>query len=145
MKCARCHKRLSNPQSLTHGLGPVCYAKSIKDFEQRTSGQQLVDIPFEGDIVCRRDADNILHFNIAQLECAHSPTGMEWGYGGSGPADFALNILLHFTDPLTARTLHQDFKFKFVAAIPREGGEIKGEEIRRWLEFKAVEKKVSAL
>lgn len=26
----------------------------------------------------------------------HSPTGIEWGYGGSGPADMALTILSHF-------------------------------------------------
>lgn len=26
----------------------------------------------------------------------HSPTGLEWGYGGSGPADMALTILSHF-------------------------------------------------
>jgi hypothetical protein len=25
----------------------------------------------------------------------HSPTGMTWGYGGSGPADLALSLLVH--------------------------------------------------
>ena len=28
----------------------------------------------------------------------HSPTGMEWGYGGSGPSDTALSILADYLD-----------------------------------------------
>ena len=32
----------------------------------------------------------------------HSPTGPAWGYGGSGPAQLALAILLALTDPETA-------------------------------------------
>ena len=31
--------------------------------------------------------------NVPHLVVHHSPTGYEWGYGGSGPADLALNIL----------------------------------------------------
>ena len=33
---------------------------------------------------------------------SHSPTGPAWGYGGSGPAQLALAILLAVTDPDTA-------------------------------------------
>jgi len=33
------------------------------------------------------------------LELAdHSPSGFEWGYGGSGPAQLALALLLDYTD-----------------------------------------------
>ena len=28
----------------------------------------------------------------------HSPSGFEWGYGGSGPAQLALAFLLDYTD-----------------------------------------------
>ena len=61
----------------------------------------VVDLPFDPvtrDIVCRRDPDDAgaLHFNIPQRHQHHSPTGFEFGYGGSGPADFALNILALF-------------------------------------------------
>ncbi len=67
----------------------------------------------------------------------HSPTGLEYGYGGSGPADTALSILAHFfeVDPtalgaklrrgghahewsqaeLRTTHFHQDFKFEFIA------------------------------
>jgi len=50
----------------------------------------------------------------------HSPDGFEWGYGGSGPAQLALAILLEagLSDDEAVR-LHQRFKFAFVAGWPR--------------------------
>lgn len=45
----------------------------------------------------------------------HSPSGFEVGYGGSGPAQLALAILMMFTDDSTAVQLHQDFKWEFIA------------------------------
>lgn len=64
--------------------------------------------------------------------CNHSPTGFEWGYGGSGPAQLALAILAHHFSveehsgwaPEVARgkespeakalALHQEFKWSWV-------------------------------
>jgi hypothetical protein len=63
----------------------------------------------------------------------HSPTGMEWGYAGSGPADLALNILLLAgLDQAEADWLYQDFKFAYIAPMPHEGGVIKTKEVRAW-------------
>jgi hypothetical protein len=45
----------------------------------------------------------------------HSPSGFEIGYGGSGPAQLALAILMMFTDRDTASRLHQDFKWEILA------------------------------
>jgi hypothetical protein len=46
----------------------------------------------------------------------HSPTGFNWGYGGSGPAQLALALLMDATgDPELALRHYQDFKFEFVA------------------------------
>jgi len=46
----------------------------------------------------------------------HSPTGFAWGYGGSGPAQLALALLMDATDePTLALRHYQDFKFNFVA------------------------------
>lgn len=51
----------------------------------------------------------------------HSPTGFEWGYGGSGPAQLALALIAHATcDDARALRLHQSFKRAFVAPMPRE-------------------------
>jgi hypothetical protein len=49
----------------------------------------------------------------------HSPTGFEWGYGGSGPAQLALALCCDATgdDTLACRT-YQDFKFAVVAGLP---------------------------
>lgn len=50
----------------------------------------------------------------------HSPTGFNWGYGGSGPAQLALSILLLYVDSKTAQEYYQDFKFGFIAGLPRD-------------------------
>jgi len=105
--------------------------------------------PATMDIRCERRDDG-LHFNLVQRVRHHSPTGMEWGYAGSGPADFALNILDHFLPvgedgwdgvrcwdthvvSRIAWSLHQEFKFAFVAALPYEGGIMSGARIRVWI------------
>lgn len=60
----------------------------------------------------------------------HSPTGFEWGYNGSGPAQLAFAILHdHFGDPKPARDLYQLFKAKVIAALPHDSWELTTAEI----------------
>lgn len=60
----------------------------------------------------------------------HSPTGFEWGYGGSGPAQLALALLAeHLGDDDQATSLHQDFKFQVVANLPHGGWTLTSEQI----------------
>lgn len=80
----------------------------------------------------------------------HSPTGFEWGYGGSGPADLARCILLdyfdlhdqadertlEYADPGEPTVSYMDFKFEVVAGLDRGGFVITDHEIRRWIESK---------
>ena len=47
----------------------------------------------------------------------HSPTEPAWGYGGSGPAQLALAILLAVTDEETAERFYQRFKWSVIAPI----------------------------
>ena len=50
----------------------------------------------------------------------HSPTGFEWGYGGSGPAQLALAILAdHCGDDEMAFNFHHRFKWLVIAELPR--------------------------
>jgi len=63
----------------------------------------------------------------------HSPTGMEWGYGGSGPADLARSILADVAGLKVADALYQDFKWAFVSGLPREGFRLEEKAIRQWL------------
>jgi len=64
----------------------------------------------------------------------HSPTGFEWGYGGSGPAQLALGLLLDATgDPVIALSHYQRFKFEVVAGWG-DRWEITNREIRAWIQ-----------
>lgn len=63
----------------------------------------------------------------------HSPDGFNWGYGGSGPAQLALGLLLDVTgDRQIASQYYQLFKADAVAHFGEEW-EITEVAIRRWL------------
>jgi len=49
----------------------------------------------------------------------HSPDGFKWGYGGSGPAQFALALMLLYVDVETAQRYYQDLKFGYLAGLPQ--------------------------
>jgi len=61
----------------------------------------------------------------------HSPTGFAWGYGGSGPAQLSLAILVdHFRSRVSnagtvkwlAGELYQTFKFSVISSLPQGQG-----------------------
>lgn len=64
----------------------------------------------------------------------HSPTGIEWGYLGSGPSDLALSVLTALSDERAAGALYQRFKQEVVARVPEEGGVLRAAEVRAWVE-----------
>jgi hypothetical protein len=45
-----------------------------------------INMTFTEDIICERKEEGVF-VNIPQTIVDHSPSGFEWGYGGSGPAD----------------------------------------------------------
>jgi hypothetical protein len=52
----------------------------------------------------------------------HSPSGFEWGYGGSGPAQLALALLLDYTgDEAFALDHYQKFKTEVVSQLECTG------------------------
>lgn len=59
---------------------------------------------------------------------------LAWGDGGSGPAQLALAILLHFVDRATATRLYQAFKWDCIATLPQEDFQLRGEEVLAWLD-----------
>ena len=79
-----------------------------------------------------RDADG-----TARMTCPHtvrhSPTGPEWGYGGSGPADCARSVLLALADEATADAHYQDFKRDVIARLPSEGAVLTRVAVLAWL------------
>lgn len=51
----------------------------------------------------------------------HSPTGLEWGYSGSGPAQLALALAADVLgDDDRAQDIYQRLKSKLVAGLPHE-------------------------
>lgn len=84
------------------------------------------------DVYLWRDRQGTAQSNVCHV-VRHSPTGIEWGYGGSGPADLALSVLRRFTDPDTAERLHQRFKEDVIATVPHEGGLIRAALVISWL------------
>ena len=108
----------------------------------------MSDEPLKDGVILRRYPDGI-ETNVPHLVVEHSPTGFEWGYEGSGPADLALNILeailteMHYNGRQTdcfkgkcfalASALHQDFKREFIAKIPDEGSVIYYPAIVAWI------------
>jgi len=59
-----------------------------------------------------------------------SPTGFEWGYGGSGPAQLALVILAeHLGDDRAALNRYQRFKWACIAQIRSASWSLSNEEI----------------
>ena len=64
----------------------------------------------------------------------HSPTGFEWGYGGSGPAQLALALLAeHFDDDDQALSHYQSFKRQVVAGLSGPQWTLTSAEIDRAL------------
>ncbi|WP_080508264.1 DUF6166 domain-containing protein [Haloparvum sedimenti] len=69
------------------------------------------------------------------LELAnHSPSGFEWGYGGSGPAQLALALLLDYTDDEdVALAEYMAFKNEVVSRLecngPKQRWRLTGHEI----------------
>lgn len=95
----------------------------------------IKDINKCDDVILSRNGNRV-EVNVKRKYVYHSPDGFEFGYGGSGPSDLALNILSQYLYPHEAFKYHQDFKWKFVATIPREGGIIKGEDIYNYIKEK---------
>jgi len=63
----------------------------------------------------------------------HSPSGIEWGYNGSGPAQLALAILLTLTNAETAVSCYHQFKDEMIARIDEPQWALPLRDVRRWL------------
>ena len=57
---------------------------------------------------------------LSQTIINHSPNGFSWGYGGSGPAQLALALLLEEVGARRARVLYQQFKWEVIARLPQD-------------------------
>lgn len=64
----------------------------------------------------------------------HSPTGFSWGYGGSGPAQTALAILLAVTgDPEEAQRWYQSFKRDVLERLAQDEDHVFDLDVKAWI------------
>jgi hypothetical protein len=64
----------------------------------------------------------------------HSPTGFEWGYGGSGPAQLALAMVAAVAgDDELALTCYQDFKWGMVVSLRGQFWEMRSADVADWV------------
>ncbi len=87
----------------------------------------------DGEVI----AEYVFDPKASQKVCNHSPDGFNWGYGGSGPAQLALALLLDAMPELSQTTilmLCSQFKWDFVAQWPQdEPWIITEQKIRDWV------------
>ena len=67
----------------------------------------------------------------------HSPTGFNWSYGGSGPADLARSILWDHLGKEPSPAWYQEFKRAFVATWGDEW-QISSLEIQDWIDTRGL-------
>ncbi len=133
---------LASPDVLTDWVVDRARAFGLASVERHA------DARIEG-VTCWRAPDGTARSSIPQRHVHYAPTGFDWGFGGSGPADLALNVLALFL-PLApdatgvalrdgssvseaAWVLHQEFKYDLIATLPRAGGYITARMIRVWI------------
>lgn len=99
--------------------------------EPKTGGKPNMIVGKDGDVYVDGDW---LDPAPSQAIYNHSPDGFMWGYGGSGPSQLALALLLYFQGKEYALAHYQDFKFDVIAGLPQSGFEIEDTVVNNWVE-----------
>lgn len=146
--------------------------KQNHNVSRGSNTDMMTNLPWErgGDIILQRvptggftsqgQQNSSIACNVAWSVFAGS-IGYEWGYGGSGPHELAMNILNQFVPPgtdgfkpckvdtpwwgersqtfasKTAVCLVGEFKATFLEKLPLQGGVIEGQVIQEWLNSRA--------
>lgn len=153
-RCRKCNRILKNPDAIKKGIGPVCARKEqVERGTDQNDGDTDQIIPYDGgnfwiervaaptitgangQTEMKKHTASGVRSNVPRQIYKHSPTGYNFGYGGSGPADFALNVCLMLVHSDDAYQHYQDFKFQFVAVggSDAERLEISREVAEQWL------------
>lgn len=68
-------------------------------------------------------------------EARHSPTGFEWGYMGSGPAELARALLIATfpgDDAVRAPRVYQTFKTQIIGYLDKDAWTLTSAGVRAW-------------
>ena len=77
---------------------------------------------------------DVLNPKASQKVRNRSPDGFNWGYGGSGPAQLALGLLLLFAGQEFAEEHYMDSKWEIIARLPQADFAMPASEVTTWIE-----------
>lgn len=108
-------------------LGESDYAPASRPavYHGRRRGHDSAEVTFT-------DANQTSRPLPIRLDLAnHSPTGFEWGYGGSGPAQLALALCVHALDGdvARARAVYMDYKTAVVARLAGDDWRLTNDQV----------------
>lgn len=96
----------------------LCNLKPVI-FKGRIDTKQVWYYPFEEDNNTLIVPSELTPFESFKIR-VHSPDGFNWGYGGSGPAQLALAIIINYIkDELWISYFCNPFKWEVVAGFPK--------------------------
>jgi hypothetical protein len=90
----------------------------------------------QGCVVKVHEADGTARDLPLRLDLrSHSPTGPEWGYAGSGPAQLALALAADVLgDDDQAQDVYQRLKFRLVGRLPHDGWSLTVDQLRQTIQ-----------
>jgi len=94
----------------------------------------LDQVKLKGEWVTRKVwmDGSILNPAPSQKVFNHSPDGFSWGYGGSGPSQLALAVLLKRMSREKALKMYQQFKWNIISRLPMKDFETEI-DLKSWL------------
>lgn len=154
IRCGRCSRPLTNPDSRRLGYGPDCAEVvfghdgaqpdlfSRQEIPPRSWDRGALVLPehrqraYSGHIlkagpVVLVDYPCGRHLLLPHISY-HSPTGMAWGYMGSGASDLARSILFDYAGQAIADSFYMAFKADFVAGFD-DHWSLSSAHVRSWL------------
>jgi hypothetical protein len=101
-------------------------------------GYRIFETNWRGDEVISRMCNVVVWCRSSRYDLPvrldlrnHSPTGFDWGYSGSGPAQLALALVADcMGDELVYPSIYQTVKFKLVANFPPDAWTLTEEDLR---------------
>lgn len=153
-RCGRCSRPLTNPDSRRLGYGPDCAEVvfghdgaqpdlfSRQEIPPRSWDRGALVLPdhrqrvYSGHLLKTGPVVTVgypcgHHLQLPHISY-HSPSGMAWGYMGSGPSDLARSILFDYAGQAVADCFYMEFKEDFVADFP-DRWTLDSQTVRAWL------------
>lgn len=106
--------------------------------------QQVNSTDLSEYFIVGRENGNVIT-NVQHRIKRHSPTGFEFGYGGSGPSDLALNLTLAACElagfikprpkkvPRLVDLTYQEVKRRFIENVPEQGARVPMVDIKNFI------------